>query len=513
LAYVPSGELVWRLREHVAEIMSRYVEQVPEALAPAEEEPVGEVFASRLESLTPPEGGAVEGPWGVGAPGGGPTLSFYVVEAQPPGKPVAGVDGSSSVLSGAVNIAVFSSAIAGGGLLAVYPGLARHAPLELPQLVGTPPLAVAAPSEAGGLEKIALLKPLVHAHDALCKRLKGDLADACNRLKSYWGYQKKTMADENRVFLETLALEEALRAGFHMVLVDGPIYSTPGLFKQLQGVMGWRGLYRASYAASYLANIFARALVINAAQASVVGVVKRLSASKTLLHALGLGDYYPGDEALIRALIPRALAAAGSPPGALLLGPVNVSIDLDSAMRAIEGSLASMVQAGKASPCATLVPYLDQGREPPQVPLLRSDYTRFLSGLGVADAKDDSSVCLLRRLLAKGLVPRVLGKLVAYLVVPRRPDWLGEYTVLRLEAPVHGNLGEAWATLAQTASVVAYDTLHWGGGVPRSIGVADRLAGSVVRALAEALYRGLSDVVGGWSYETSSLLEGVAAGV
>jgi len=507
LAHVPSGELVWRLRKHVAEIMSRYVEQVPEAPAPEEEESGEGVFASSILVLQPPQGGPLDGPWEVDAPGGGHVVAAYGVEALPPEGPVAGVDGSSSVLGGAVNIAVFSAAVAGGGLLAVYPGLARHAPLVLPQLVETRPLAVAAPTAAQGLNEIALLRPLVYTTEGLCKRLKGDLADACKRLKSYWGYQKKTMADENRIFLETLALEEALRAGFNMVLVDGPIYSTPGLFKQLQGVGSWRGLYKASYAASYLANIIARALVIGPARAPVIGVVKRISASKTLLHALGLGDYYPGDEALIRALVPRVLASAGNPQGALLLGPVHVTINLDSAMGAVEGSLASIAQARETSPCATLVPYLDW------MPLLRSDYARFLPLLGVKDVEPKPSVCLLRRLLRQGKVPQALGKLVAYLVVPRRPDWLGEYTVLRLEAPAHDDLDKVWATLARAASVVAYDLLHWGGGVPWGIGIADRLAGSVVRALAETLYRGLSDVVGGWSYETSSMLEGVAASV
>jgi len=511
LAHVPSGELVRRLREHVAEIMSRYAGQVPEALAPVEEEPGESVFASRILDLQPPEGDLfVDGPWKAGAPDGKHEVVSYGVEASAPTGLVVGVDGSSSVLSSAINIAVFSSAIAGGGLFAVYPGLARHAPLELPRRVETRSLAVAAPAAVKGLNEIALVRPLVYTHEGLCKRLRGDLADACNRLKSYWGYQKKTMADENRIFLETLALEEALRAGFNMVLVDGPIYSTPGLFKQLQGVRGWRGLYRASYAASYLANIIARALVVGPAQVPVIGVVKRLSASKTLLHALGLGDYYPGDEALIRALVPRILASAENPQGALLLGPVYVTINIDSAMGAIEGSLASLAQAREKSPCATLAPYLDW------MPLLRSDYARFLSQLGVKDVEQNPSVCLLRRLLKQGKDPKVpqeLGKLVAYLVVPRRPDWLGEYTVLRLEAPVHDNLDTAWATLAQAASVVAYDLLHWNSGVPWSIGIADRLAGSVVRSLAETIYRGLSDVVGGWSYETSSVLEGVVASV
>ena len=529
---VRASGLLSRLRAGLAEALRSAEEQPPEAYAPLEdEEPEHrEAIRSSIPGVPDPPGlDPIEGVEVYGVDLGSAGLGPYRVEAVTPGFRVAGVDGSSRSLSGGgVAFSIASAAVSGGGVLAVYPGLSHHAAPAVHLEAGLKPLSVAVPSlDTGGhLESVASVRPLVYMEPGACGALESRYASACRRLASYWGYQRNMMADENRILVETAALAEAagLRAG--LVLVDGPIYATPGLFERLSKMAGrlrWGGreLYSLAYAASYVANIALRAHVIAKVfdGRGVVGVVKRIGASKTLIHALRqagaveerVAQSLPGDEELLRVAVARARGRAR--PSALAFGPVLVEVRLGKVLCDIDEVLSVML--GVRGPGCRGKP-IDAWTPEKEglLPRLRDDYVRLARLVnaripgGSRDLYAISSILQDAGGQASGSGDgreAAVRKLALYLAVPHRPDWMGGFTLLRLEAPV-GPVGprEAWRILAGAAEAVAHEALRAGAGkgLPLAIIAADSAAKQASRALALAVYHGVSDIVRYWDYET-----------
>ncbi len=301
-----------------------------------------EGFGGLVRSIVPPE-------WRRS-----PKLLAWRVGAEKPGRSFWGVDGSSRRLDAIdATIGAFSVGAARympGFESYGYPNDGVSTPLDLR---GAPFLAVGPPDivlGGGLLGKPIRLRPLVDPEyvltggDTLGRLCRGDYScvervKRLARLMEYGlMYDYHTMVDENRVYLENVALARlAAGGGSGVVLVDGPLFSTPGLFARL----GERGrgeeAVRLYYTLIYYLLVESRARIVAGAVRRgklVAGVVKRLGRSRALAAALG-GE--GSDEKLVSWLV---MQAGDGSLGAVVVGPVVVVVDVMEVYRRLLEKLA-----------------------------------------------------------------------------------------------------------------------------------------------------------------------------
>ena len=341
----------------------------------------------------------------------------------------------------------------------------------------------------------------------------------------YWnGFNRQTMLDENRVWLENRALEWLLSwaPSGSLVSVDGPIFSTPGLFVQVARSLVLAGLspytaLKTYYALSYLVNILDRGKLVEEALLRgirLVGIVKRLERSRFLASALiadrgwrrrieEAGFYASRDaqlvEMLVRAYGPRSWPSGYQVPVAI--GPILTVLDLGGVAASIR-ELAGLGN-GRGNRLDAYQPAIRDGRRLVDVLELR--------GLGRVYAQ------------------KMLVKRSYYLYVPSP---LHGRVLLRVEIPV-AMQSEYGVTIDGRGSIVfdkwrlrdmIEDDLRLLAGivelmgypdaarVPLPISLADHIARRVSKHSARVLYNTLRHAVG-FSYETHlSMTEQGAAG-
>ena len=538
-------ELLGLLRRGVGEALSRAERELPEIMAPLDEgseAASGDIISSSLMAVDPGELG-----WStvrVRLPGvDNIEVQAFLLEPRSDERPVAGVDGSTRHLN-AVSAYFVVSGVAvsyGSMIVGAFPGLNRVPELEL----NSRPLSIAVPVHVDYLEAVASLRPLVHTDLKGCDNMKApdEAVKACKRLAHYWGYQRQTMADENRTLLETLALLKAAELDSRMVLVDGPIYATPGLFEKLKSLertapMAYHMLlYNFAYAASYALNSLLRAVALKRLAGegggrSFLGVVKRLSSSKYLLRAVSLlssvdlAGYYSSDEEAVKILVSRHKGELGG--AAIAIGPIITRIRIGALYERLfellrarklvvplaAGRPGGGVRESRALSGASMT--LDSWIDPNVFPFYpRRDYVEGLKAASRVRGWDGNMAHVL--LKVAGLLgfrysefnELELAKASLYVVVPESPDWSTHYFTFRIEAPLFDehDADDIARRMLEAAEIVAGEALRSRSGVPLPIASADGYAKSITRMLATSIYRELYTVVGSWDYETRVSIE------
>jgi len=452
---------------------------------------------------------------------------------EPPGRLEAyGLDGSSQQLEAAtLLLGVYSVAVSHVSsivLVGSYPDTGALPRLELGQEpVVSLGLGYAASASFGGLVADSpLVDPRVYA--SLLPGCSGGSRPAyCRAIAEldYWnGFNRQTMLDENRLWLENRALEWLLdwAPGGSLVLVDGPVFNTPGLFVQVAQSDGPAALspytvLKAYYALSYLVNVLDRGKLIEKALqhgVRLVGVVKRLERSRFLATALAAdrvwrrkaeaaGLYASSDtqlvEILVRAYGPRSWAGGYQVPVAL--GPILTVLDLGRVAAALRGLTSPGGSHG--------------GRLDAYQPAVRD-------GRSIADVLGLQG-------FGRVFTQKVLVKRSYYLYVPSPPHGR---VLLRVEMPAapvkgcgvtvdgSGSIGfDALrframldADLELLAGIVELMGYPDAAPTPIPVGLADYAARRVSRHSARLLYSTLRHAVG-FSYETHlSMAEQGAAG-
>ncbi|ALL00351.1 hypothetical protein Pyrde_0301 [Pyrodictium delaneyi] len=330
----------------------------------------------------------------------------------------------------------------------------------------------------------------------------------------YWnGFNRQTMLDENRVWLENRALKWLLSwvPSGSLVSVDGPIFSTPGLFVQVARSLSLAGLspytaLKAYYALSYLVNVLDRGKLIEEALIRgirLIGIVKRLERSRFLASALmadkewrkrveAAGFYASRDaqlvEMLVRAYGPRGWLGGYQAPAAI--GPILTVLNLGGVAASIR-ELAGLKNS-KDNKLDAYQPAIRGGRNLADVLELR--------GLGRVYAQ------------------KMLVKRSYYLYVPSP---LHGRILLRVEIPVvmqseygvtidgrgsivfdkwrlHDMIEDDLKLLAGLVELMGYPDAAQ---VPLPITLADHIARRVSKHSARVLYNTLRHAVG-FSYDT-----------
>ncbi len=259
-------------------------------------------------------------------------LTWSVKPCRPVAARFYGVDAGCRTLdSTRVVVVVYGAAVAHvDGFIAAgtYPYTGCDPYVDLSSLVhggdrvlefGSAPLVAYGPSRGSGFPGFVADRPLVDpkayaaalgVHD---DRLEG-LGYGC-------GFDRETLRDENRILLETMAVAWCLSrrgGGEWYVLLDGPIFSTPGLYVAVSGLRGSYSRVKAYYALSYLVNTLLRVHMLYRLSGGslhrVAGVVKRVSSARLAVRALRLAE--GRDVELVGRLASRT-----SRGGAITLGP------------------------------------------------------------------------------------------------------------------------------------------------------------------------------------------------
>ncbi len=296
-----------------------------------------------------------------------PSSVKSLLAAVPPAgpSPYIGVDGSSRKLE-AYNllVGVYSAAVSvvdGAYVVGAYPDTGVYPFID----AGGAAVASLAPDlDLHGLGFVAT-KPLIDPKSVVSVIDCGGYGKtACNAVAetSYGnGYNVPTMLDENRSFLENRALAYIASRGLSepgsRVLLDGPVYMTPGLLVQFHRAL-WGGLrYHSSrvlmqsiYVLSYMLNTLYRAELVEKLRrkgVTVVSVVKRISRSRLLvnaMHSLDPRSELPStDPQLVERIVTTRLLYASLPlysyGAALALGPIISVVDLSVIASLLEKAL------------------------------------------------------------------------------------------------------------------------------------------------------------------------------
>ncbi len=335
-------ELVEGLARGYREYRRRRVGAPLEPPSLLEDDDRREKFGGLVRSLVPPE-------WRRS-----PKLLAWRVAAEEPGRSFWGVDGSSRRLD-AIDAVMGAFSV---GAARYMPGFESYGypndGVSLPlDLRGAPFLAIGPPEiaiEGGLLGKPVRLRPLVDPEyiltggEALRRLCRGD-ASCAERVKRLarlmeYGlmYDYHTMIDENRVYLENVALTRLAASGeASVIIVDGPLFSTPGLFARLGERGSGEEAARLYYTLIYYLLVESRARIVASAARRgrlVAGIVKRLGRSRALAAALG-GE--GSDEKLVSWLVMQAIDGSR---GAVVVGPVVVVVDIMEVYRRLLGKLA-----------------------------------------------------------------------------------------------------------------------------------------------------------------------------
>lgn len=257
---------------------------------------------------------------------------FKAPEAGRRHRIVAGVDGSSRVLYFAHgNVALATVTLlygsAGTQIYYTYPPLrpfntSREKPgLDAPFLAFQP-APLDAPEVLGGIR----LRPPSYRKTGVGEFLR-------NALYRYDAeYSTKMMENEVRVLQENAMIAWALqrlRPG-SLLVVDGPIFSTPGIFERMKELLGEKPSRLRVYLESWLALVVERVRIVEAAVRrgiDVVGVVKRLHASRVLTAAQEQGVAV-NDLAVVQQVVERWMSGF-RPYTPMLLGPLETSMNLE----------------------------------------------------------------------------------------------------------------------------------------------------------------------------------------
>ena len=285
------------------------------------------------------------------------------VEPREPRGTVYGVDGSSRSLDSVeAMFAAFSAGVAHykpGLGASVYPpdGRAYLLPLVCEKRLSSggsrleplAPVMTAAPLHVVPDMPYVRRRPLIDPELLLTERSSicggnGDceerLARVARSLYYGYGYDIHTMLDENRIYLENLATAylAAAAGGGYTILLDGPVFNTPGLFVQMSGGTGdtVKDAVRAFYALTYLLLVLSRIRIVAEAlgkdgDARIAGFVKRLGRSRLLSRALGMDA--PDDR------LAAGIARKCGSRGITVIGPVVTLVDLQEVYNRILAKL------------------------------------------------------------------------------------------------------------------------------------------------------------------------------
>lgn len=444
---------------------------------------------------------------------------LHVVEPRPPSGEYFGVDGSSRRLEAyRLLVGVYSSSLSivdGAHVAGAYPDTGVYPYIDL----GGYPVASIAPGLGAGLSTVAT-EPLVNpASIASIAGCDPDKSVHCRLLRSLGygtGYNVSTMLDENRSLLENAALSytasrlaSTLRSS--RILVDGPIYMTPGLLvsftRAARSVSHYETLFKLVYTLSYLYNTMERVDLIEGvgrAGGRVVGVVKRISRSRLLVNAVqgqasreGEGGLIlpENDPQLVETIVRGVIHILSSPshyPLSVAVGPTVTVVDLGAVKKAVEDTLG----VGGSLPIQAF-----------SVKITRTGRTLDY--------------------LVRSLERRFLVKRSYYLLVPRPgagytmyrvefPQYPVEYPVrvdrsggvsVETDPAVLRQVVEADLEVLGEIAWLAIEPAHFTAPLP--LAVADNVARSVSRSIALIWYNALRGVVS-FTYETLIELGGSA---
>ncbi len=417
------------------------------------------------------------------------------VNPQPYDYGVYGLDGSSRLFdSSRAQVAVLTAAVAyvdGGFVVATYPydGVSAYIPVDA--IVA----AVGPPGAAHGklVADRPIVNPVMIGNMRWCDRVSDKRCKAVKNLGYGRGYDTNTMIDENRILVETKCLEAVARSASSdsMIVVDGPLYATPGLYQSLarRSLPDPRFAIKAMYALSYVANsVFRVRVVVKAVSRgiTVVGVVKRISYSRMLVHALkNCNIPWTRDVEIVDYLASKLDTAI------VAVGPVYTIVKLkdvvDAARRVLE---PSMVEYQK-----------DLFRDDMPFSALNDLVSAVNGGFGVAAKKS-------YYLVVKGL----RGPTVVRVELPCQPTVCGDITVSGTGDYIVAKDVDPSLALSRDAGIlgaIAYYML-WPGPVqpaPLPIMVADSAASRLSKAVLAAGFSILDGLVT-VSYETLMSLRG-----
>ncbi len=246
---------------------------------------------------------------------------------------IAGVDGSSRVLyfaHGNVALAVTTLLYGSGGahIYYTYPPLrpfntSRERPALGAAVLAFQPAPVDAPETVSGVR----LRPPSYRG----ARVGEFLREAFYRYDAE--YSTKMMENEVRVLQENEMIGWAssrLGTG-SLLMVDGPLFNTPGIFERMRELLGEKPSRLKVYLESWLTLVVERARLVEDAVrrgVDVVGVVKRLHASRVLVAAQGSIPAM-NDLSLVQQMVGGSSAGA-KPYAPMLLGPLETVIDLEA---------------------------------------------------------------------------------------------------------------------------------------------------------------------------------------
>ena len=275
----------------------------------------------------------------------GPSFSTYV-----------GIDGSSRRLEAyTLLLGVYATAVSvvdGAYAVGTYPDTGAYPAIR----AGDAAVASIAPDPGIGLRYVAtspLIDPRAVVEASNCTSYFGSSCELVKKLSYGNGYNVPTMLDENRSYLENAALEYVATSRNicdkdTRVLVDGPLYMTPGLLVQFYSAASSlsytsiRPLVQLIYVLSYVYNSLYRARLIELLGkrgALVAGVVKRINRSRVLVNALRASisqalDIPDTDPQLVEQLLRSKGIRARLPPYAhgvaVAIRPVISVIDLST---------------------------------------------------------------------------------------------------------------------------------------------------------------------------------------
>ena len=278
------------------------------------------------------------------------------VPVGPPSATYVGVDGSSRKLEAyTLLLGVYATAVSvvdGAYAVGTYPDTGAYPAISARDAA----VASIAPDPGIGLRYVAtspLIDPRAVVEASNCASYFGSSCELVKKLGYGNGYNVPTMLDENRSYLENAALEY-IASSKHVcskdtrVLVDGPLYMTPGLLVQFYRAASSlrytsiKPLVQLIYVLSYVYNSLYRSSLIELLGkrgAIVAGVVKRINRSRILVNALRAStsqaiDIPDTDPQLVEELLRSKGIQARLPPYvhgvAVAIGPIVSVIDLST---------------------------------------------------------------------------------------------------------------------------------------------------------------------------------------
>ncbi len=356
---------------------------------------------------------------------------------------------------------------------------------------GPAPLVAYGPSRGGGFPGFVADRPLVdpqayaNALGVRDERLEG-LGYGC-------GFDRETLRDENRLLLETMAVAWCLGRcgkGDWYVLLDGPIFSTPGLYVAVSGLRGSYSRVKAYYALSYLVNTLLRVHMLYKLLAGnlhrVVGVVKRVGSSRLAVRALRLAE---GRDVEVVGKLASRLGRGR----AIALGP------LFTVLRARDLFEATLSRGGSRDRSLTYYSHYSS------TAITRLGHTiQLLESL----VRDELKYIVKRSyyLAVRGLDGRLAVARVEFLHPlgeRRTPEWV-EKTTMPTMGDVEEYVGEDLQLLGYLAWFMSLPSTST---QPLPIAVADRVSKRLSRFLALTCFHVLRDRTD-FTYETLSWIAG-----